>query len=203
MHNHPAKRAHYTITYRSFKDFDENKFFANLQAVPWDLIRVFDDTNDILEVWSDLFMDVADKSIPLNQHRVKLKNQPQWITPDIIDGIKCRDRHKSSGNKNEYRYWRNKVTSLVRKAKQENYGTFTDTNRVKPGSIFKLFQEVGAGKGNQKRSRISSIKTDSDLCTDIPCENKTQLCVKAAEKPAFPQIFCIFLRKLQKSCEIF
>ena len=65
MHKHPAKRAHYTITYRSFKDFDENKFFADLQAVPWDLIHVFDDTNDILEVWSDLFMDVVDKSAPL------------------------------------------------------------------------------------------------------------------------------------------
>ena len=33
-------------------------------------------------------MDVVDKSIPLKQHRVKHKNQPQWITHDIIDGIK-------------------------------------------------------------------------------------------------------------------
>ena len=31
----------------------------------------------------------------------------------------------------------------------------------------------------------------------FPCENKMQLCVKAAEKPAFPQLFCVFLRKLQ------
>ena len=137
MHKHPAKRAHYTKTYRSFKDFDENKFFANLQAVPWDLIHVFDDTNDILEVWSDLFMDVVDKSTPLKQHRVKRKNQPQWITPDIIDGIKCNDRHKSLGNENEYRYWRNKVTSLIRKAKQEKYETFIDTNRGNPRSFFK------------------------------------------------------------------
>ena len=66
----------YTITYRSFKDSDENNFFADLQAVPRDLIHVFDDTNDILEVWSDLFMDVVDKSIPLKQHRVKPKHQP-------------------------------------------------------------------------------------------------------------------------------
>ena len=36
-----------------------------------------------------------------------------------------------------------------------------------------------------------------------PCENKMQLCVKAAEKPAFLQLFCVFLRKLQKSCGFF
>lgn len=67
MHCHPATRAHYTVSYRSFKDFDENKFFADLQAVPWDVIRLFNDPNDILEAWSDLFLEVTDKNIPLKQ----------------------------------------------------------------------------------------------------------------------------------------
>ena len=45
--------------------------------------------------------------------------------------------------------------------------------------------------------------SDLKTCFHCPCENKTQLCVKAAEKPAFLQLFCVFLRKLQKSCGFF
>ena len=46
---------------------------------------------------------------------------------------------------------------------------------------------------------MSSFKSNENIQKeeDGPCENKMQLCVKAAEKPAFPQLFCVFLRKLQ------
>ena len=170
LHGQPTKRTHYTITYRSFKNFDENKFYADLQAVPWDLIHLFDDTDDVLEAWNDLFLQVVDDNIPLKEHRVKHKNQPQWLTPDILDAIKCRDRHKALGNDAQYKLWRNKVLSLIRKAKKEKYETYIDTNRGKPGSIFKLFQEVGAGKGNKKQSSISSIKVNEDTTSEDPAE---------------------------------
>ena len=126
MHAQPAKRAHYTISYRSFKNFDENKFYADLQAVPWDLIHLFDDTDDVLDVWNNLFLEVVDRNIPIRQHRVKHKNQPQWLTPDISDAIKYRDRHKPLGNDTQYKYWRNKVTNLIRKAKQEKYEMYIE-----------------------------------------------------------------------------
>ena len=147
MHNHIPKGNHYTISYRSFKDFDEAKFISDLQSVPWDLIKLFDDTNDILETWTDLFLEAMDKNVPIKQHRVKHKNQPQWITPDILDAIKSRDRHKSLGNDSEYKYWRNKVTQLIKESKKVQYQTYIENNKDNPGSIYKLFQEVGAGKG--------------------------------------------------------
>ena len=55
MHVKPPKINHYTISYRSFKKFNEGKFNEELQSVPWDTIKLFDDTDDILEAWSDLF----------------------------------------------------------------------------------------------------------------------------------------------------
>ena len=99
------------------------KFFSDLKAVPWHIIHLFDDTNDILDAWSDLCLQIVDANVPIKQHRVKYKNQPQWITPDILDATKCRDRHKSFGNENEFKYCRNKVTNMIRKAKQEKYQT--------------------------------------------------------------------------------
>ena len=36
---------------------------------------------------------------------------------------------------------------MIRKAKQEKYQTYIEMHKGKPESIYKLFQEVGAGKG--------------------------------------------------------
>ena len=166
MHNHMPKRNHYTISYRSFKDFDEAKFISDLQSVPWDLIKLFDDTNDILETWTDLFLETVDKNVPIRQHRVKHKNQPQWITPHILDAIKSRDRYKSLGNDHEYKYWRNKVTRLIKESKKVQYQTYIDNNKNNPGSIYKLFQEVGAGKGCKKQSNITSIINNGSQIED-------------------------------------
>ncbi|MCU7801059.1 MAG: hypothetical protein KZQ70_13205, partial [gamma proteobacterium symbiont of Lucinoma myriamae] len=158
LNSHVPKTKHITITYRSFKNFDENKFISELQSVPWDLIPLFDETDDILETWTDLFLEVVDVNVPLRQHRVKYKNQPQWLTPDILDAIKARDRHKALGQENEYKVLRNKVTQLIRQSKKEKYGTYIDQNKNKPGSIYKIFQEAGAGKGQQRQSNIGSLK---------------------------------------------
>ena len=65
MHNQIPKESHYTISYRSFKHFDEANFISDLQAVPWDLIKLFEDPDDILEAWTDLFLEVVDRQIPI------------------------------------------------------------------------------------------------------------------------------------------
>ena len=75
------------------------------------------------------------------------KNQHQWIRPDILDEIKSRERHKSLGNHNEYKYWKNKVTKLIKQANKAQYETYLENNKIKPGSIYKPLQEVGSGKG--------------------------------------------------------
>ena len=41
MHVQPPKGKHYTISYRSFKNFDEAKFVNDLKNVPWDIIHIF------------------------------------------------------------------------------------------------------------------------------------------------------------------
>ena len=166
MHVQPPKMSHYTISYRSFKNFDESKFVEDLQSVPWDTIKLFDDTDDILEAWLDLFLQVVDKHVPLKQHRVRHKNQPQWLSSEILDAMKCRDRHKSLGNHDEYKVWRNKVIKLIQNSKKTQYQTFISNNKGNPSSIYKLFKEVGAGKGLQRQSIIGYIKTGETLIED-------------------------------------
>ncbi|MEW8546816.1 MAG: reverse transcriptase family protein [Candidatus Thiodiazotropha sp.] len=166
MHVHPPKSNHFSISYRSFNNFDEAKFIEDLQSVPWDTIKLFDDTDDIMEAWLDLFLQVVDKHVPIKQHRVKHKTQPQWMSPEILDAIKCRDRYKSVGNETEYKIWRNKCVKLIHKSKKSKYQTFIDNNKGNPGSIYKIFQEVGAGKGLHRKSNITSVKVGDFLFED-------------------------------------
>ena len=84
-----VKNSHFTITYRSFKNVNEDEFCNDLQSIPWDIIKMFDDTNDAVETWSSLFLEVVNvnKHLPLKQHCVKRKQQPKWIIGEIFLGL--------------------------------------------------------------------------------------------------------------------
>ena len=123
----------------------------------------------ILEAWSDLFLQVVDNHVPIKQHRVKHKNQPQWLTPEVLDAIKCRDRYKSLGNEQDYKKWRNKVTNLIQNAKKAQYQNLIERDKENPSSIYKIFQEVGAGNGPLKQSTIESLNS-GDTPIDDPLE---------------------------------
>ena len=58
---------------------------------------------------------------------------------------------------------------MIKRAKRDQYQSFIENNKGKPGSIYKIFQEVGAGKGLRKQSTIGSIKSE-DSHTEDPNE---------------------------------
>ncbi|MCG8048691.1 MAG: endonuclease/exonuclease/phosphatase family protein, partial [Candidatus Thiodiazotropha endolucinida] len=147
------KSKHYSISYRSFKNFNEENFKNDLRLIPWDIVKMFDDPNDALDTWSRLFLDVVNKHIPIKQHRVKHKTQPQWLTPEIIEAIKNRDRFKAIGNDAEFKVWRNKVTCLIRKSKKSRYEAFLEDEN-NPNNIWKLFKEVGASKKSSTKPDV-------------------------------------------------
>ena len=91
------------------------------------------------------------------------------MSPEILDAMKCRDRHKSLGNDDEYKVWQNKVIKLIQSAKKVLYQTFIENNKGNPSSIYKIFQEVGAGKGPQRQSNIGPIK-NGDTHIEDPTE---------------------------------
>ena len=71
------KKSHHTISYRSFKNFNEENFITDLQSAPWDTIKIFENINEIVEAWYSIFLDIAYSHIPIKQHRVKKINNSQ------------------------------------------------------------------------------------------------------------------------------
>ena len=68
--------SHRTITYRSFKHFEESNFLHELNQVPWEVVENFDDVNEMLSVWNTIFLEIVNKHAPLKQPRV---NSTAWL----------------------------------------------------------------------------------------------------------------------------
>ena len=157
------KLSHHTINYRSFKLFDEQLFLNELQSAPWHIIKIFDDTNDTLETWSSMFLEIVDKHMPLKT--LKYKQQPKWLTPDIIEAMRTRDRYKSLNDDLQYKIWRNRVVSLIKQSKKAQYTAIIDENNNNPSSVWKLFKEIGI---NKRKSNVSipTVKIDGEEAED-------------------------------------
>ena len=82
---------HQTISYRSFKHVDECAFIQDLSLVPWEGIQSFYN-DEMVEIWNSLFLEVVNKPASHKCHRIKRKLQPDWITPEILDYIKERNK---------------------------------------------------------------------------------------------------------------
>ena len=146
---------HQTITYRSFKHFDESCFLNELSTVPWEIIENFETVDDILSVWTLLFTEILDKHAPIKNHRIKRKYQPEWLTSEILDLMKERNKQKLNGNNDAYKALQNKVSALIDIAKKETYGNKIEEGKSDPRTIWKLFREFGLKYNDCNNSKFS------------------------------------------------
>ena len=76
--------------------------------------------------------------MPLKQHRVKNENQPEWLSPEIIDCIKERNKCKINGNQRGYVFFRNKVSTMIKVAKNNMYKAKIEKGKDDPRTIWKI-----------------------------------------------------------------
>ena len=172
LSNCVKSNTHQTITYRSFKNFDENRFISDMQDVPWETIEYFNDINEIVEVWNTMFLEVVNNHAPLKSHRIKRKYQPDWLTPQILDCIKERDKCKVSGKMDEYRILRNRVSMMIDSAKKETYQTRVEEGKDDPRSIWKLFKQFGTSKKGIAKDNNFEIKINNKtISNDLDIAN--------------------------------
>ena len=73
------------------KNLDENGFINSIKTKKWDIVYNYNDVNDALEVWKELFNSVCDIHAPINERLVKGAPLPEWISRDFIQLTKDRD----------------------------------------------------------------------------------------------------------------
>ena len=146
---------------RCFKDFEDDLFVADLGNQPWNSISLIDDPNDMLHIWSRLFLEVLDKHAPIRRKRVRNAVSP-WLSPHIKrlmferDVLKKRAITGQSPNKWEnYQQARNEVNRTIRKAKR-NF--FTSHLKDSHGDV--------KGTWKSKNAMINNLKVNGETLTD-------------------------------------
>ena len=66
-------------------------FVRDLVDAPWGAAFVFDDVDEIVGQWYDIFNDIFDKHAPVKTKGIKRNSQPKWFTEELNKGIQTRD----------------------------------------------------------------------------------------------------------------
>ena len=160
------KNGHSTIVYRTFKHFNKDDFFQDLNLAPFDNIYNCSNPGQALDVFNSTLLPIINKHAPLRKKRVKSITLPGWLTPEIQEAQKQRDQLKSCLKKlykdninllpestklaketerekvaQEYRKQRNLVTSLVRSS-QKSYFSKMITDEKDTASLWKGINKI-------------------------------------------------------------
>ena len=138
---------------RSFKHYNKEHFQRDIASVPWSVIESFDDINDAVVAWNNLFVDVANQHAPLKRIRTKHASKP-WITNDLKELMAERDYAlrvaKRSGNQeqwNEYRRLKNFTNRKIKSAETLHYKNLIESAE-NPKDMWRSLNSV-IGSNNQ------------------------------------------------------
>ena len=140
------KHSHTTIRYRTYKNFDQAKLLEDLHQVPWSTIDLFDNIDDCLDVWYNLFNGVIDKHLPWKEKRVKRDKQPEWMTDEILQSMSQRDHFKSINDMDQYKTARNHCVTFIKEAKITYYKTCIEQNKENLKKLWKYIRELAPGE---------------------------------------------------------
>ena len=110
----PEPKGHTQMSFRFFKHFNQNAFFADLICTPFDNAHQHTDPNEALAVWYKLFMDVVNRHAPIRHKRVK----HSILNKNIFQTTSDRDRLKKERMFTEYKTACNKVKISCQKCKE-------------------------------------------------------------------------------------
>ena len=151
---------------RTFKTFDEHAFLCDLSSTPWRRIEAFDNIDNILAAWYSLFIAVIDKHAPIRTHRIKHDIQADWLTSEILDKTKQRDKMKKRGRHADYKILRNEVSTQIQNSKQASYKSKIEAGKDDPKSTWKIFKEFSASNKKKDNTDCFKLNIDDNLITN-------------------------------------
>ena len=149
---------------RSYNHLNVDMLKTDLRNTNWCNIGKHLNVDDAVNEFESMFLDVADHHAPLRRKRVRHKNPTPWLTADIVEVMRMRDKAKKQASaKNspqlwvEYRKLKNKVNIMIKQSKKIY---LTDAVKTKDKKkVWKSIRHIVPSKS--KSTDITCIKTDS------------------------------------------
>ena len=112
------------VTVRSYKNYKVGNFLHDLSLTPFHIISVFDDLNDQVDAFNDLFLEVLNHHVLVTMVKIRSKPNP-FITPEIRQLMRTRDQWRKLASKtkdplhwNGYKFFRQEVKREIRIAEK-------------------------------------------------------------------------------------
>ena len=152
------------ITYRDFKHFNHEAFYADLLGVPFHTIFYINNVNLKLDTFNAYIINLFDTHAPIREARITRKKAP-WLTQNIKYLMNLRNKALSKYKKSRtlenweyYRRLRNQVTLTIQNEKK-NYLE----NNIRPNSPknnWKMLRDLGVYSRDSKHlsENLGSVK---------------------------------------------
>ena len=147
-----------------------SNFYNHFFKSPWYTALLFDDIDDVIYAWEQIFNSVLDSLCPWHEKRVKQATQPQWLTKAVLKLLHIRDRLLKVARRSDhmadwanYRSSMNKAVAILRSAKREFYNNSFENNKNNARAIWKLIKTLTGPKRNTPEiSRLNFDGHDVD-----------------------------------------
>jgi len=163
------------ICFWSLKSYSQEKMLNDLHKVPFlDMIEVFDDVDDKLYAFEQLYSDILDEHTPVKQTHIR-GNQVPYMTEDWRKAIRhCNKLWKlfmrdcTDCNYELYKRQRNKCTSLRWKAIKEHFKKKSESERENLREFWDTYRPFL----NSKTKQANDIVLKEN---EVPITNKKQI----------------------------
>ncbi len=182
------------VKFRCTKHTDTDSLTRDLSAADWGSCY-FDHTLNLVDAdtawdrWSSLLLPILDRHVPVRYRGVK-GDRPPWLTAEIEEAIRLRDRlaslPRTAANRAAFRKQRNRVTGMKRRAMSSFFAEAGDGPNRNPAKFHRRLQQAtGLGRTRTSQPKALFSNEDGSLVTDAPeiCESFAsyfESCVPAA-----------------------
>ena len=154
---------------RDFSSFSENSFADELSQIDWDSVSgVQNDPYHSFTILYNKVNKLLDKHAPyktLSQRRAKQMQKP-WITRGLRKSIKVKNRLFYSGNKAQYKIYRNIILILSRLSKKLYYHNYFSKNLTNMKNTWAGINSLINNKRKDFKRISSIIHPDSKVPTN-------------------------------------
>ena len=157
---------------RDFSNFNEAAFIQKCQSVNWEeVVNTFSDVNDMFDSFYTKLSKIIDHHAPIKKiprKELKLRSKP-WITLSIRKSIFVKNKLYKKFLKSKlpyyhlkFKYYRNRLSHLIKVSKKQYYNDYFHANRSNPKKIWTGIKRIITlrPKCNHAPKKINNKNTD-------------------------------------------
>lgn len=150
-----------TKTIRNFSQFSSKAFIDDLTQIDWNatLETSEDDVDKMFSTFYNKLNKAVNKHAPMKKvsHRLAKRLSKPWITKGIRSSIRKKNKFLAKGDETRYRYYRNRICSLIRTSKKQYFYNYFADNVSNMKNTWKAINDI-LNRKTYKHNPIVALK---------------------------------------------